>query len=112
MKRLGVMVLAAVAYFTCVSAVYAQEEFYGKAVQAYLKKDFKAAVKYLKEYVAQKPDASAYYLLGYSTYMAQKKTAKGHPLKGDNEADEYFRQAYLIDPNFNPKSIDFTIHIK
>lgn len=112
MKRLGVMVIAAVAYFTFVSAVHAQEEFYGKAVQAYLKKDFKAAVKYLKEYVAQKPDAGAYYLLGYSTYMVQKKTAKGRPLKGNNEADEYFRQAYLIDPNFNPKSVEFTRQIK
>jgi len=75
----------------------AQEDLYDKALHAYHKKDFKATVKYLKEYVAQNPDAGAYYLLGYANYK----------LKNRKEASEYFREAYLIDPNFTPREIDF-----
>ncbi len=62
---------------------------YDKAVDAYLKKDFKTAANILKEYVKKRPEPSAYYLLGYSLYK-QKKHA---------EAAEYFEQAYILDPN-------------
>jgi TolA-binding protein len=77
--------------------LYAQEDLYEKALHAYHKKDFKVTVQYLKEYVARKPDAGAYYLLGYANYK----------LNNRKEAAEYFREAYLIDPNFTPREIDF-----
>jgi len=77
--------------------LYGQEDLYEKALHAYQKQDFKAAVTYLKEYVARKPDARAYYLLGYANYKLKKRS----------EATEYFKEAYLIDPDFSPKGIDF-----
>lgn len=77
--------------------VFAQEETYDKALKAYLKKDFKTAAKHLREYVEKKPDAGAYYLLGYANYK----------LKHRKEAAENFREAYLIDPGFTPRGIDF-----
>jgi len=72
----------------------AQENIYDKAVRAYGKKDFKTAVKYLKEYVEKKPDAYAYYLLGYALYK----------MKDDPASARYFREAYTLDPNVSPSS--------
>ncbi|MBS1113155.1 MAG: Outer rane lipoprotein [Nitrospirae bacterium] len=74
------------------SPLMAEENPYDKAVRAYMKKDFRTAVKYLKEYVAQKPDAQAYYLLGYALYK-QKRHA---------ESAKYFEEAYILDPNISP----------
>jgi hypothetical protein len=47
-------ILSVVSVFFMLSFAFAQETSYDKAVQAYLKKDFKTAVKYLKEYVERK----------------------------------------------------------
>lgn len=91
------VVLIGVILITLASFAFSQEEAYEKAVNAYLKKDYKKAVEYLKEYVARKPDAGAYYLLGYASYK----------LKNRAEASEFFREAYLIDPEFSPRSLDF-----
>jgi TolA-binding protein len=52
-------------------------------------------VERLKEYVSEKPEARAYYLLGYASYALNK----------DAEASGYFMQAYLIDPEFDPGQI-------
>lgn len=71
--------------------LHAQDATYEKAVDAYLKRDFKTAAKILREYVKKKPDPYAYYLLGYSLYE-QKKHA---------EAAEYFEQAYVLDPDIS-----------
>jgi len=78
-----------------VPSVSAQEGLYQKGLHAYLKKDYRSAAKYLREYTDQKPDAAAYYLLGYANYK----------LKHDKEAEENFREAYLIDPGFTPTSL-------
>lgn len=91
------------------AVAWAQDANFDKAVRAYIVKDYGTAAKHLKEHIAGTPDAAAYYLLGYSTYMLKKKAGRagaGH--SRDNEADEYFRQAYLIDPGFSPRSIDFS----
>jgi TolA-binding protein len=72
----------------------AQENTYDKALRAYGKKDFKTAVKYLKEYVEKKPDAYAYYLLGYALYE----------MKDNPASAKYFREAYTLDPNVSPSS--------
>jgi TolA-binding protein len=89
------VVLAGVLFALSVPSVSAQEGLYQKGVHAYLKKDYRSAAKYLREYTDQKPDAAAYYLLGYANYK----------LKNGKEAEENFREAYLIDPGFTPKSI-------
>ncbi|MGD1076449.1 MAG: tetratricopeptide repeat protein [Thermodesulfovibrionales bacterium] len=97
-----IILIGAAVVISLTSLVYAQEVTYDKALRAYLKKDFKAAVKYLKEYVAQNPDADAYYLLGYANYKLKKR----------KDAMGYFREAYLIDPNFTPKAIEFKGTVK
>jgi len=85
----GIMAVLLTAVFAA-----AQENIYDKAVRAYGKKDFKTAVKYLKEYVEKKPDAYAYYLLGYALYK----------MKDNPASAKYFREAYTIDPNVSPSS--------
>src|SRR4030042_2230746 len=86
------VILGIFALLLITSPLMAEENPYDKAVRAYMKKDFKTTVKYLKEYVAQKPDPQAYYLLGYALYK-QKKHA---------ESAKYFEEAYVLDPNISP----------
>jgi len=88
-----------------VSAVSAQDDAYAKGVRAYFKKDYAAAVNYLKEYVAKKPEAKAYYFLGYAQYELKRRTGSPRGRKdfwADTDSAKYFREAYLIDPEFSP----------
>lgn len=75
----------------------ARNNAYGRALQAYYGGHFRKAVKDLKGYVSERPDAGAYYLIGYGLYKLRKY----------KEATEYFDQAYLIDPTFSPEKIGF-----
>jgi tetratricopeptide (TPR) repeat protein len=89
------------------SAVFAQDEVYAKGIRAYFKKDYAAAVNYLREYVARKPEAKAYYFLGYARYELKRRTGSHTGRKdfwADTEAAKYFREAYLIDPEFSPQA--------
>jgi TolA-binding protein len=89
--RKGV-ILSILVLLLITSPLMAEENPYDKAVHAYMKKDFRTAVKYLKEYVAQKPDPHAYYLLGYALYKQKKHS----------ESAKYFEEAYVLDPNISP----------
>ncbi len=91
-----------------VPVLYAQDELFEKGRRAYLKKDYRTAVKYLSEYVARTPDAEALYLLGYANYEVKRKgPSKGKKtFWGDTETAEYFREAYLIDPKISARTID------
>jgi len=71
---------------------FAEETAFDKAAGAYAKKDFNTAAKYFREYVENKPDPRAYYLLGYSLYK----------LKRHSEAVKYFREAFVLDPDLTP----------
>ncbi len=89
------------------AVLYADDGLYEKGLRAYLKKDYKTAVKYLKEYVADNRDARAYYLLGYASYEVKRREAKSRGRRdswGDGETEEYFRKAYRIDPDFSPRA--------
>jgi hypothetical protein len=66
---------------------------YDKALKYYNSGKYKEAVELLKNYVQTKPEPSAYYRIGYALYK----------LKKFNEADEYFKMTYLIDPMFSPQ---------
>jgi TolA-binding protein len=74
------------------SLLPAQDLSYEKGTDAYVKKDYGTAVKYLREYVEKKPNANAlahaYYLLGYAYYKL-----KNHP-----ESISAFKEAYNLDP--------------
>ncbi|MHB8881142.1 MAG: DUF5684 domain-containing protein [Thermodesulfovibrionales bacterium] len=65
---------------------------YDAAVKSYYSGKYKDAVRHLEGYIAQHPDPAAYYLMGYSLYK----------LKRFDEANEYFRDAYLINPAYTP----------
>ena len=104
----GVMSLVIMAFSA--SAVFAQDDAYAKGLRAYFKKDYAAAVQYLKEYVAQKPEAKAYYFLGYAQYELKRGTGNPRGRRdfwADTESAKYFREAYLIDPEFSPKAAGF-----
>ncbi len=90
-------VLAVLIFFSITvwaASVMAQENPYDLAVSAYMKKDYRSAVKHLREYVGKKPDPYAYYLLGYALYKM-----KQHP-----ESVKCFQEAYVLDPNISPSA--------
>ncbi len=96
--------------FFSVATLHAEGDLYEKGLSAYLKKDYRAAVKYLKEYVSIRRDARGYYLLGYASYELRRREGKAAGRRdfwGDRETEEYFREAYRIDPDFSPRSVIF-----
>lgn len=67
-------------------------EGYDEGRARYFRGDYRGAIATLKTYVAQTPDPRAMYLIGYASYEL-----------GDYEsARKYFRDAYLVDPKFDP----------
>lgn len=66
---------------------------YKKAMKYFYQKDYARAAELLKSYIDQMPEAQAYYQLGYALYELGKY----------DEAEEYFREAYLIDPEYSPE---------
>jgi len=93
MKKTAFFLLLLFSLLVSYEALANPDAEYEKAVHYYNQGKFKEAAKLLKEYVRHKPDAVAYYRAGYSLYKIKKF----------DEADEYFRQAYLLDPNFTPQ---------
>ncbi|MBA4371999.1 MAG: hypothetical protein C0402_03965 [Thermodesulfovibrio sp.] len=65
---------------------------YESARKYYYSGRYKEAVRHLEDYIARKPDPAAYYMMGYALYK----------LKRFDEANEYFRGVYLLDPAFSP----------
>ncbi|NOY63828.1 MAG: tetratricopeptide repeat protein [Nitrospirae bacterium] len=70
---------------------------YERALKLYKDKRFSDAAEILQRYIQEKPTPSAYYLLGYALYKMGKHS----------EAMKYFKEAYLLDPDFKPESIKF-----
>jgi len=104
----GVVSLFIMAFLA--SVAFGQDDAYAKGVRAYFKKDYAAAVQYLKEYVARKPEAKAYYFLGYAQYELTRGTKNPAGRKdfwADSEAAKYFKEVYLIDPEFSPPAAGF-----
>jgi hypothetical protein len=96
MKKISFVVILWAAFFMSHSMIFASPDSgYDAALKYYAKGKYEEAVKYLEEYVQTKPEPAAYYLIGYSLYK----------LGRFSEADEYFNQAYLIDPTFLPEKI-------
>lgn len=95
-------------FLSSATVLHAQGDAYEKGLHAYLKKDYKTAVKYLKEYVTAKPDARGYYLLGYACYESKRRS--GHrggkkAISGYTDAIKYFGEAYRIDPDFAARDV-------
>jgi TolA-binding protein len=83
--------IAVVAFFA--GAVNADDRDFKAGLGYYNSRNYTAAAKKFQDYVDKKPDAKAYYLIGYSFYKLGKFS----------QAEEYFREAYLIDPDFSPE---------
>jgi len=64
-------------------------------LKSYNQKNYKASAAKFRAYVNKRPDATAYYLLGYSLYKLGKFS----------EADEFFDEAFLIDPEFSLEKV-------
>lgn len=92
MKKVALIVAIALISVWSFSALAQVNDEYEKGLTYYNAGQFEEAVKHLKSYVEKNPRASAYYLIGYSLYK----------LGRHDEADEYFREAYLIDTEFSP----------
>ncbi len=94
MKKFAFFVIILIFCAFAVSAYANLDSDYEKALQFYSSGQFEKAADHLKEYVQKRPKSSAYYLIGYSLYK----------LGRHDEAQEYFKEAYLIDPEFSPAS--------
>ena len=96
MKKSALAIVFFVLFAAAASATVPEEgREFQSGVQYYNNKNYKAAANQFREYVGDNPDPSAYYLIGYSMYKLGKFS----------EADEYFNEAYLIDPKFSPEKV-------
>jgi len=71
---------------------------YAAGVTAYKKHQYAECINQLQAYTDKTPDTRSFYLMGYASYK----------LRNYEQAKEYFRKAYLLDPNFRPASL----HVK
>ena len=92
MKKLALIIALFVLFAAAASAgVLSKDKDFQSGLKSYNSKNYKAAVKHFREYINRKPDPTAYYLVGYSLYKLGKFS----------EADQNFREAYLIDPEYS-----------
>lgn len=103
MKKV-IYILAICFAFSIISGVvFAKTETeYDKAVRYYNTGKYREAVKIFKDYVKTEPEALAYYRIGYALYELGEYA----------EANQYFQQAYLIDPSFSPDIVAAEIKAK
>jgi uncharacterized membrane protein YhaH (DUF805 family) len=94
MKKIAFVMLLSFSILMSSDVIAKPDTEYEKAMQYYNKGNYKEAAILLKNYVKNRPDAVAYYRTGYALYK----------LKQFDEANEYFKQAYIIDPSFSPQA--------
>lgn len=92
MKKVTLIVALFVLFAVAASAATPNsDKDFRTGLKAYNSKNYKAAVKYFKEYINRKPDPTAYYLTGYALYKLGKF----------RESEENFRDAFFIDPEYS-----------
>ncbi len=92
MKKLVFVVVFVLGLIVALNAAFAETDpDYAAALKLYNSKQYNRAAEQLKEYVKKNPTAAAYYLLGYALYK----------VGSFDEANEYFKEAYLLDPDFS-----------
>lgn len=95
MKKVALVIALLVLLASVAGAAIPDDKDFRTGLKAYNSKNYKAAVKNFKEYINKKPDPTAYYLIGYSLYKLGKFS----------EADDYFKDAYLIDPEYSLEKV-------
>jgi len=91
MKKTGLIIVLLLLFAAVSDAAVSEDKEFRAGLKHYNNKNYKAAVIELKQYVDRKPDPAAYYMIGYSLYK----------LGNFDEADEYFSEAFFIDPEFS-----------
>jgi hypothetical protein len=94
MKKIAFVILLSFSILISSDVIAKPDTEYEKALQYYNTGKYKEAATLLKDYVKHRPDPVAYYRTGYALYK----------LKQFDEANEYFKQAYIIDPSFSPQA--------
>ncbi len=94
MKTFYYVVFSLILALMVCSETYAGSEDFQKGLKYYCKRNYRKAEMYFKNYISETPDPIAYYLLGYADYK----------LKKFDDANRYFAEAYLIDPDISPKA--------
>lgn len=89
MKIIAFVGLVCLASF---SLCLADDASFGKAYSLYYQGKPSQAIKVLEEYVQTYPDPKALFFLGYVYYESKKMVP----------AMKYFKEAYLIDPDYSP----------
>jgi hypothetical protein len=98
MKKVAFVFILFFALFVVSNSILAKTNSeYAEALKYYNSGKYEEAVRLLKEYVKKEPEPVAYYRLGYALYE----------LKKYDEANEYFKEAYLINPEISPSPIEF-----
>ncbi len=93
MKNIAFIIAVFVALTLLPGLAFAEiDPEYKTGLKYYNSGQYAEAVKVFKDYVKKKPVASAYYRIGYSLYKLDRH----------DEAIEYFKEAYLVDPDFSP----------
>jgi TolA-binding protein len=101
MKKIAFIVIMFFVLFAVSDTILAKTDAaktdtgYDTALKYYNSGKYKEAVRLFQEHIKKKPEPSAYYRIGYALYELRKF----------DEANEYFKQAYLIDPNFSPELV-------
>ena len=91
MKKTGLIIVLLLLFASVSGAAVTDDKEFRTGLKYYNSKNYKAAVRQFKEYVERKPHPAAYYMIGYSLYK----------LGNFNEAEEYFSEAFFIDPEFS-----------
>jgi tetratricopeptide (TPR) repeat protein len=87
-----IILLVIILVFISFSPCLANNVSLDKAYSYYFQGKMPEAIKIMKEYVKEKPDARVLYFIGYAYYE----------MKDMESARRYFEEAYLIDPDFTP----------
>ncbi len=95
MREVIIILLLAVLIPFTVSKATADND-YTAGLSFYIKGDFRSSIEHLKAYIEKNPDPRAYYLIGYASYK----------LEDYSTAIKYFNEAYSIDPDFDPSTIN------
>jgi tetratricopeptide (TPR) repeat protein len=94
MKKIYISVMMFFALVAVADIVLAEvTNEYETALQYYYKGKYEKAIRLLKDYANDNPGSSVYYYIGYALYKTRKY----------DEANKYFKMAYLVDPAFSPK---------
>lgn len=94
MRKIMTAALAALLILASAYA-FAGEGLYAQALNAYKAKNYGQSASLLEKQIETEPSAKAYYLLGYAYYS----------LGQNDKASKCFKDAYLLDPAFDPASI-------